>query len=303
MKRAYLLFLVGICLVVAWAIVWQHGRYADSRREYVQDYQDLFHGEVFHVLTFFRAAEDADLFVSLGELKRAIEQQGASQLVYAGKVIYPGLSSKQLDDALGQSVSWDAVVLQQLESREAYDQYLQDPTVRSALAAFPQRYAHGFRRSSIVNLLVPQALLASKIWRALTFAPSPLPFEDADPSLGLEFPDIESPLLEEADNLGKDAVVIVNLIRAGDSAQQAADANYSAGMRGLMADAAHGPLHIGAAEPIDYPIPFDTAALVYYPGSRYFRDLIMSTWYQKLYPDKQLADTLSCVTVPITDWL
>jgi hypothetical protein len=151
--------------------------------------------------------------------------------------------------------------------------------------------------------MLPQILLGRKLLRSVMLTSSPLPFEDADPRLGLEFPDIEPPLLAEADGLGKDAVLIVNLTRAGDVAQQAADANYATNMLGLMADAAHGPLHVGVAEPIDHQIPFDAAALVYYPGSLYFRDLIMSTWYQKLYPDKQLADSLSCVTVPITNHL
>jgi hypothetical protein len=303
MKRIFWLSIAGVVVVLVCTIVWQHGRYADARRESVQDYQDLFHGDAFHVLTFFKVDEDTHLLSDLRTVKRVIEQQQNSQLVYAGKVIYMGLYSKPLNAALGEPVAWDAIFLQQFESRQAYDSYLKDPRVRTALDAFPIRFAHGFRRSASTNLMLPQILLAMKIQRLATLTPSPLPFEDADPSLGLEFPDIGPPLLAEADNLGKDAVLIVNLTRTGDAAQQAADASYSSNMLGLMADAAHGPLHIGAAEPIDHPIPFDTAALVYYPGSRYFRDLIMSAWYQEIYQDKQLADSLSCVTVPITDHL
>ncbi len=303
MMRVFWMVTVGLLLLLAVAMLWQHIRYADARREYVQDHQNLFHGDAFHVLTFFKGAEDNYPFEDLSNVKRAIAQQGDSQLVYAGKVIYTGLNSKPLDEALGQFVAWDAIFLQQFESREAYDNYLLDPRVRMALEAFPVKFAHAFRRSATSNLLLPQALLARKFMRAVARTPSPLPFEDADSRLGFEFPDIEPPLLAEADSLGKEAILIVNLTRVGDAVQQAADANYSSNMLGLMADGGHGPLHIGTAEPIDHQIPFDTAALVYYPGTLYFRDLIMSTWYRNLYPDKQLADSLSCVTVPITDRL
>ena len=303
MMRVFWVVTFGLLLLLVGAMLWQHIRYADARREYVQDHQNLFHGNVFHVLTFIKGAEDTDLIKDLSNVKRAIEQQESSQLIYAGKVIYTGLNSELLDKALGQSVAWDAILLQQFESREAYDDYLLDPLVRMALEIFPISFAHGFRRSASTNLMLPQILLGRKLLRSVMLTSSPLPFEDADPRLGLEFPDIGPPLLAEADSLGKDAVLIVNLTRAGDVAQRAADANYATNMLGLMADAAHGPLHVGEAEPIDHQIPFDTAALVYYPGSRYFRDLIMSTWYQGIYQDKQLADSLSCVTVPITDHL
>ena len=303
MKRIVSLTLGGLIIVTVSAMAWQHERYAQARRDLVQDYQDLFHGEVFHVLTFIDAVDNADLLADLRTVRDAMARHGKGQLVYAGKVIYNGLASEGLDAAMGRSLEWDAVILQQFDSRDDYADYLREPAIQAAFEPFPATYAHGFRRSAGTNLALPQVLLATKIARALTLADSPLPFEDGNPDEGMEFPDIGPALLAEADGLGRDAVLIVNLIQEGDSTAQSANANYANNMLGLMADAAHGPLHVGLAESIDHPVPFDSVALVYYPGSRDFRDLIMSRWYQALYPDKQLADTLSCVTVPITDLL
>lgn len=52
-----------------------------------------------------------------------------------------------------------------------------------------------------------------------------------------------------------------------------------------------------------YPVFDHIVALVYYPGSGYFHDLVYSTWYQGIIGDKQLTDSQAYITVPITDQL
>lgn len=53
----------------------------------------------------------------------------------------------------------------------------------------------------------------------------------------------------------------------------------------------------------DHELDYDLITIVFYPGSGYFRDMIFSTWYEDIFPNKQLADAQSSVTAPITDLL
>ena len=269
----------------------------------MKDHQEAFHGTAFHVLTFVSVETDADPMPALSRLAKAAEHEGSGELIYAGKVIYNALVSPQITAMLGHEAAWDAILLQQFASRQAYDAYTRDSEIAAALEQFPIRYAHGMHRSAVVNVLLQQMLLLRKLWRRVTFTDPVVPFEPATISASTQFPDIGAPLLAAADNLGKDAIFIVNLSKDGTEQQQAADASYGSNMLGLMADLGYGPLHVGGAVAIEQDLDFDRVAIVYYPGSRFFHDLIMSTWFQSIIGDKQLADTQASVTVPITHLL
>ena len=131
-KAVRIVLLVGLVALSA-AMVWQHDRYLDARRHVVQDYQDPWHGEVFHVLTYLTVEDDAALITRLRLLNRAAREEGSGQLIYAGKVIHDGLVSPQIAEALGGQVAWNGIVLQQFEDRAAYDGYRADPAVKVKL--------------------------------------------------------------------------------------------------------------------------------------------------------------------------
>ncbi|MEM1174441.1 MAG: hypothetical protein AAGA33_13815 [Pseudomonadota bacterium] len=302
MKLKFLLLTLIILLAaVLTAMVWQHSRYSDIRREYAQDRQSAFHGESLHVLTYLAVPDSRELIASLRRLRSAAANEGAGRLIYAGKVVRNHRESTQVREALGRTVEWDAVVLQQFESREAYSRYLQNDEVRTALSAFPDQFAHGMHRSAAQSLLVPQLLLVRKLQRLVTFAPSIVPFEAVAGADAME--PSEAVTIFAPDGLGEKAIVVVNLMLEGDDAQSAANAAYGDQMLSLFAEQAHGPIHMGTSAPIDFPLEYTSIALVYYPGTDYFHDLVTSTFFQGVIGDKQLADTMISITVPITNQL
>jgi len=91
--------IVGIVLLVliiglTAAMIRQHERYLDARRNLVQDYQNPWHGDVFHVLTYLSIGEDSELIPVLRNLSAAAAEEGNSQLIYAGKVYTLELSRR-----------------------------------------------------------------------------------------------------------------------------------------------------------------------------------------------------------------
>ncbi len=297
-KTLGLLGFVFLLIVIA-LMVNQHNHYMDARLNAVQDYQNPFHGDAFHVLTFVRARESEAYMTPLTALVNAAADTEAT-LIYAGQVIHTGIRSRQISQTFGESLEWQAILLQQFASREAYRDYLKRPEIGAALAQFAAKYTHGFERSASLNVLLHQMFLAMKLWRGVTFAPDVLPFE---PSSEPNPAGASSALLQHASSLGRDAILIVNLARNGSAEQQAANDSYGSAMLGLMADLRYGPMHIGATVALEHDHKFDQAMLVYYPGSQYFHDLASSTWFQGIIGDKQLADTQACITVPITNLL
>ncbi|MEM7221165.1 MAG: hypothetical protein AAF515_22585 [Pseudomonadota bacterium] len=277
----------------------QHSHYMDTRLNVVQDYQEALHGDVFHVLTFVRTQEDQSYMTPLTALVNTAAETEA-QLIYAGQVIHTGLRSRQISETFGGTPEWQAILLQQFDSQEAYQSYLNRPKIEAALAQFAVSYTHGFKRSSSINLLLHQMLLAIRFWRAVTFAPNILPFERSSTPQPI---DTSHALLQHATDLGKDAILVVNLARNGGAEEQEANASYASEMLGLMADLRYGPMHIGTTVSLEHGHAFDQAMLVYYPGSQYFSDLTSSTWFQGIVGNKQLADTQACITVPITNLL
>ena len=304
MKRR---FLTGTLLVLLAAIFaamfWQHSRYSDIRRVFAQDSQPPLHGQSLHVLTYLTAPREAELLSSLRALRASAEREGSSTFVYAGKIVQNARDSGQLTEALGREVEWQAIILQQFESRDAYSHYLQDDDVQAALSEFPDRFAHGMHRSAALNLLLPQALLLRRIQRLITFAPAITPFETVSVIEDAEAAESAESMLPEADESRSEAIVVVNLMLEGDAAQRAANADYAGRMFSLMAENEHGPIHVGASVPIDHLLDYTSVALVYYPGISYFRDMVSSTFFQGIIGDKQLADTMVSITVPITNQL
>ena len=300
--------IVGIVLLVliiglAAAMIRQHERYLDARRNLVQDYQNPWHGDVFHVLTYLSIGEDSELIPVLRNLSAAAAEEGNSQLIYAGKVIHVGIVSPQLVEATGRGARWHAILVQQFEDRVAFDAYREHSAVERALGEFAGRFFIGMRRSAGLNLALPQVLLMMKLARTVTSSTDKRPFTDVNEPLGPGFQAIEGPLIAEADGLAKHAIMIVNLRLSGDQAQQRSDNRYAFSMMELMADRGYGPMHLGDPLAIDHQLDYDMITMVFYPGSGYFRDLLFSTWYQSIFGNKQLADAQSTVTAPITDLL
>ena len=130
-----------------------------------------------------------------------------------------------------------------------------------------------------------------------------MPFEAVSGMEDMEAADAASTLLSVGDSFDEKAIVVVNLMLEGDSAQSAANAEYGDQMLSLFAEQAHGPIHVGTSVPIDHPLDYTSVALVYYPGTNYFQDLVRSTFFQGIIGDKQLADTMVSITVPITNQL
>lgn len=294
-------WIVGIVLVaVVAAMVWQHLRYQDARRNALHDLQDVFHSNTtLHGVLFGRLAQDSDLFEAMGALRAATDALPEAQTVYAGKVAMNGLASSQLVEAFGEDVAWDAVALVQFDDRAGYERWLGDEAVRAAMRGFETIYTHGMKRSALANLGLVQGFLLSRVMQAATFQPSVLPFEPALPdSVRVAAAEQRATMLEELE-LGREAVFVANLIKTGTPEEAAADARYSGAMMAAMARGGHGPLHMGTAVTLEGDASFDRVAFVYYPGVQYFHDLTGSTFFRNIIGDKRLGDTQATVTVPI----
>ncbi|MYE83863.1 MAG: DUF4381 domain-containing protein [Gammaproteobacteria bacterium] len=294
-------WIVGIVLVaILAAMVWQHLRYQDARRNAVHDLQDAFHSSaVLHGVLFLKLAPDTDLFDAMRALRAATDALPGARTVYAGKVAMNGLASSQMVEALGEDVDWDAVALVQFDDRGGYDRWRGDEAVRAAMRGFETTYTHGMQRAALANLGLVQAFLFSRVMQAVTFQPSVLPFEPAPPdAVQVATNEQRATMLEERE-LGREAVFVANLIKTGTPEEATADARYSGAMMAAMARGGHGPLHMGTAVTLEGDASFDRVAFVYYPGVQYFHDLTGSTFFRNIIGDKRLGDTQSTVTVPI----
>lgn len=286
-----------LLLLVACTMVWQHVRYLRARRDMVQDQQAiLYSSSNFHVVTFLETAEGADLIEQVAELRRAMEASGTAKLVYAGQAAFT-VESTQLGPR-----SWDAVVLVQYPSRESYEDAAKSVAQRDALAAFAQTYSHGMERHPVANLLLPQVLLVIRFidiirgnWNVEDLDPMPAP-ETSERMAFLE--DRRADLLG-LQSVNAEAVLVFNLMQAGDPEQRAANRSYGFKMMSRMAALAHGPMHMGTAVTLEAEARFDDVAAVYYPGVAYFSELLGSGFFQGIVGDKQLGDTMVVATVPI----
>ncbi len=308
MRRIALWGVAGLIACLTLAASLQHAHYHAVRRDAAQDRQPWLHdGEVFHVLTFVRVSDGGDLIASLQALHGASTD---GDWVYVGKALFTTPSAQ-----IGR-VDWSAVVLTRYPSREAYEADRRSPAYGEALGGFVEHYEHGMRRSALANLMLPQVLLMRKFVRIASFTPSPYPFT---PSNGIASSEVVRRVASEISpdrvqrvvdtmerlrgepDLGREAVVVVNLIRRGTPEQAARDARYTDAMIGLMAERGYGPLHVGDAMSLSEDIDFDTVAMVYYPGTEFFADMISSTFFRSIVGDKQLGDNQSTATVPILE--
>lgn len=294
-------FFLVLVILIGGAMAWQHLRYFSVRRDVVQDRQPILHSPSrFHVVMYLAVSEDDDLIEEVSRLRSELEAQGNVQVVYAGQAAFTQESTQ-----LGAQ-SWDAVVLVQYPSRESYEALAKSERYRDALAAFPQTYSHGMQRNPVVNLLIPQLLLALRTYDVVTgngkveeFEPMPLP---DDPERVRFFQSRMQSLLE-LKSVNDKALVIFNLTKPGTPEEQKANASYGRQMLGRMAALAHGPMHLGTAQTLEGEASFEEVVIVYYPGVEYFSRLAGSRFFSGIFGDKQLSDTLVVATVPILSQL
>jgi hypothetical protein len=295
--------LLGITLVAIATVTWQHFRYLHARRGPVQDRQPMLYApSAFHVVSLAKLAPDRDLFEEARRIVAALEG-GGGRVVYAGKSLLIGLESQQLPQ-----VEWDFALLTQYPSRRAYEDARKQPEVASALAGLEQRYDQGMHRPALLNLALPVALLARRVRDVLTRHPARYPFQRADHLAFADDPETRErarrlETLAGVRELGRDAAVVVNFVKHGSSEQREHDADYVGEMMGLMAERAHGPMHMGSAVGVEGDADFDQVALVYYPGAPYFAEMAQSSFYQSILGDKQLGDSLAMITAPFLDHL
>ena len=289
------LTLLAVALV---AIAAQEYRYFETRRNVVADRQAIFHSSsVFHVATLLTLSPEQELLPAVGSFTDASEEAGG-HVVYAGKSFRSGSSPQVADEP------WDAFVLVEFESQDAYERAAADPAYQRARARFASSYAHGMQRSAAFNLFIPIVLLAKRVGDYATFTPNRYPFEPA------EIPaDVPAEVLEQRDELlermganreyGRDAVVILNFLKEGDPAEREAMSGYGEAMFDLMAETGNGPVHFGRAVTVEGDAVFDNVAIVYYPGVEYLAEMVQSRYFIGIFGGKQLNDSLALMTVPL----
>jgi uncharacterized protein (DUF1330 family) len=289
------ILLIGALL----AVVGQHYRYLRTRRDVVSDRQDLFHSSsAFHVVTLLALSSDQELLTGVKDFVDTIEREGA-KVVYAGKVAVNALKSSQIPQD-----EWDAFVLAQYPSREAYAVSAANPEYQKARSAFANTYALGMQRSPWLNLAIPVGLLGMRAVDILKRHPARYPFQSAK-NLS-EIPTearnqrgrVVDGLLSNRE-FGQDAVAVLNFTKNGSAEQREANSGYGNEMFRLMAEMGNGPMHIGSAVTLEGEAQFDNVIIVYYPGVEYFAELLQSEFFTGIVGGKQLGDTLSSPTVPL----
>jgi hypothetical protein len=279
-----------LLIVVLLAVTGQQYRYFRWRRDVAADQQPLFHSSsVFHVATVVALAPDQDLLSTMRDFVEASEGAGA-KVIYVGKIAANALLSGQIPQA-----EWNAFVLNQYPSRKAYAQADADPGYQKARSSFAAAYSLGMQRSPWLNLALPVALLGVRTLDIIKRQPARYPFVPARETDG---PPPAAGLLANRE-YGRDAVVVLNFIKAGSGAQRDANYGYSAKMMSLMAEIGNGTVHMGRAMTLEGDADFDSVAIVYYPGVDYFAEMLQSEFFSAIIGDKQLGDSLSSPTVPL----
>ena len=288
--------LMGAALV---ALLAQEYRYFRARRVHACDKQELFYpASAFHVVTLLKLSRDQELHQAAGRFVARTERSGG-KTVYAGKVAATMLPSRQLADS-----NWDAFVLAQFPSREAYDAAESDPEYQKTRSAFASTYAIGMKRSARSTFLIPAFLLVRRVTDLLRRAPKRLPFRPAvipegAPKEMVERRDaVVASLLAEGE-YGSKACLVLNVVKNGERAQREANAGYRNDMIGFFAEGGAGPLHLGKAIVLESAAEFDDVNLVYYPGVHFFAGMIQSEAYARVAGGKQPGDTLVAASVPL----
>ena len=300
MKMTGLIWAGSILLIVVLlAIAGQQYRYLRVRRDIAKDRQALFHSSsVFHAATVVELSPGQELLSGVRDFVEAIERTGAT-VVYAGKIAVNGLHSSQIPQ-----VEWDAFVLAQYPSREAYSAATSSPEIQKARSTFATTYTLGMKRSPWLNLAIPVGLLGLRAVDIVRRHPPRYPFRRAASSDHIpgETRDRRANLIEGLlanREYGTDAVVVLNFIKNGSAEQREANSGYGTEMMALMAEMGNGPTHIGKAVTLEGDADFDNVVIVYYPGVEYFAEMLQSEFFTGIVGGKQLGDTLSSPTVPL----
>lgn len=288
-----------VVVIVLVAVVVQELRYLGIRRNLAEDRQSLFHsGSVFHVVSLLKLAPAQELLSGVRHFVDSVEKDGA-EVVYAGKVVINGRTSSQLppDD-------WDAFVLTQYPSRAAWDAASASVDHQSLDPRLASVYSLGMKRSAGVNLALPALLLGQRVSQLVRGEPPRYPFKPVSrlseaPPEARERMNTFADLLGANLEYGREALVIFNFAKEGTSKQRKANAGYGGEMFGLFAETGAGPLHMGKAVTLEGDADFDQVIIVFYPGVEFFGEMIVSEFYQGIFPGKQLGDDLSSLTVPI----
>ena len=295
-----LLSLIAAVVVVALvAVLLQEWRYLRIRRDLAGDQQSLFHSSsVFHVVSLLKLAPGQELLDGVRDYVNSVEKNGA-QVVYAGKTVINGRTSSQLppDD-------WEAFIVTQYPSREAWDKASTSAEYRDLKARFANVYSLGMQRNAALNLALPAFLLGQRVSDFVRRTPPRYPFETS-PFLSLAPPEARAQLKVFDDAIqanleyGRKGMVIVNFAKGGTSEQRKANDGYGNEMFNLFAEVGGGPTHMGKAVTLEGDADFDQVIIVYYPGVEFFGEMIRSTFYTGIFGGKQLGDDLSSLTVPI----
>jgi len=306
MKLILTLIAIPISLLLIAALA-QQWRYHRIRRDIVMDRQPLFHdAKALHVITALKLGPDQRLLPGVKAFVDGLEATGAL-VVYAGKTVITGTQSSQLP-----ADEWDVFVVTQFPSRKAWDEVAASDAYAKLKAGFVNTWSIGMRRDRVQNLMLPVGLLAMRARQIITREEARFPFVLNEDTSILDAGDGVDPvqrrmflehLVQENAQYSENAMVIVNFQKDGTAAQKKADAGYTHEMVSLMAEVGHGPMHMGRAVSLEDDVDFDRVVLVYYPGFKYFVDMVQSKFYTGVFGGKQLGDNLSTPTVPILQHL
>ena len=287
--------LLAVALV---AIAAQEYRYFETRRDVVADRQAIFHSpSAFHVATLLKLSAEQELLSAVGSFADASEDAGG-HVVYAGKVFQSGSSTQVPYE------DWDAFVLVQYPSQDAYETVAADPACEQERGHFASSYAHGMQRSAAFNLFIPIVLLYKRVMDYATFTPNRYPFERValQGDLPAEVRNQRALMLERlAENreYGRDAVVILNFHKEGDASERESMGNYGDAMFDLMAESGNGPVHLGSGVTVEGDASFDNVVIVDYPGVDYLAELVQSKYFIGIVGGKRLGAAMGMLSVPL----
>jgi len=297
-------------------------RHAKMRALAMDDEDGLFKSLIsqrFHVVTLVnlgnKTAPDSDeAREAMSRLRDGVSQSGG-KAVYSGAVAAIVLPSAQLSDR------WHGVLLASWASREAHKEMLSDPASPyvKALQRYSRIFQQGMARSHLTSFFLPLLTWILKAKDTLLMRPSPLPFTKSS-AIGPEAAAVRDRVKQgligfRANTKHQTALVMLNFLRTHPDAEKAAlNTQYSMDMLSLFGHAGiAGPISLGSsvALPESRKIlganaggskavthGWDEVAIVFYPGSPFFLDMVSSDFMQKVGKHKQLGDTLACLTVP-----
>jgi uncharacterized protein (DUF1330 family) len=294
MLEAILLVLIIGMLLAGWQLF----RYQRTRHNHAQDQQRILHSaDVFHVILFFRLQRGDKLIETAARCQQKLMTKGNVRLIYAGQTAYT-VGSKQLGAG-----DWDGVLMFEYSNRAEYEEQSAAGDILEAREYFSDSYLHAMRRSCKSNISIPLLLLRLRLkelllghWRLEPFQASTA-FET--------FPEYQVWRSRQArlwalNKVNGDGLVIYNLNKRGTSQQRAAYAAYGRQMSVRMAALGHGPLHVGRSVALEGRARFDQVIVIHYPSASYYADLLSSQFYQNILGKRQLSDSLSVVTIPVT---